>query len=64
MGKQKILSVKKKKKEKLDFHGGSVVKNTCLPVQETLVQFLVREDPTCHAVGQLGPCTATIETVL
>ena len=20
----------------------------CLPIQETLVQFLVREDPTCH----------------
>ena len=34
------------KNEKGDFSGGPVVKNR-LPMQETQVQFLVREDPTC-----------------
>ena len=32
---------------KLDFPGGTVVKNP-LPMQKTWVQALVWEDPTCH----------------
>lgn len=34
----------------------------CLPVQETRVPPLVREDPTARE--QLGPCGTTIEPVL
>ena len=33
-----------------------------LPVQETWVQSLVQEDPTCH--GVLSTCATTIELVL
>ena len=33
-----------------------------LPMQETWVRSLVRENSTCpHALGQLSPCTTTTE---
>ena len=43
----KVSSVRNSKCHKSDFPGGSVVK-ICLPVQETRIQPLVWEDPTCH----------------